>query len=107
MPSRERGLTSLQPLFKSVKSPDGWPRVDNGPSREMGGFTSSLRPKKPKTPVVPEVPDEYDDLSSDTTSSWDSVDEEVDHFHTLHLSHTHVSCKQVDGGEKSICVCNL
>lgn len=44
----------------------------------MGGFTSRLRPPKPKTPlgIVEAVPgDDASDCSSDTTSSWESVDE--------------------------------
>lgn len=49
----------------------------DGGAVEMGGFTSQLRPKKPKTPALPRADeeDEYDDASSDTTSSWESVDE--------------------------------
>ena len=45
----------------------------------MGGFVATLRgPVKPRTPAAPAAPAEeadYDDLSSDTTSSWESVDE--------------------------------
>ena len=42
----------------------------------MGGFVATLRvPVKPKTPAAPAEEADYDDLSSDTTSSWESVDE--------------------------------
>ena len=43
----------------------------------MGGIVATLRqPPKPKTPAVQSGEEEdYDDLSSDTTSSWESVDE--------------------------------
>ena len=42
----------------------------------MGGFVATLRgPVKPRTPAAPAEEADFDDLSSDTTSSWESVDE--------------------------------